>query len=61
MTKYGQLTGEGCVYPSYVKTVGNQMSAKGLTWKAYAEDMGNDPKRDGTTETKLGPACGHPA
>lgn len=59
-TKYGQLTGEGCVFPPYVKTVGNQMSAKGLTWKAYAEDMGNDPKRDGTTETKLGPACGHP-
>ena len=43
-----------------MKTVGNQMSAKGLTWKAYAEDMGNDPNRDGTTETKLGPACGHP-
>ena len=48
------------MYPPYVKTVGNQMSAKGLTWKAYAEDMGKDPKRDGTTETKLGPACGHP-
>lgn len=59
-TKDGQLTGEGCVYPAYVKTVGNQMSAKGLTWKAYAEDMGKDPKRDGTTQTKLGPACGHP-
>jgi phosphatidylinositol-3-phosphatase len=36
------------------------MSGKGLTWKAYAEDMGKDPKRDGTTQTKLGPACGHP-
>jgi phosphatidylinositol-3-phosphatase len=59
-TKDGQLTGEGCVYPPYVKTVGNQMSAQGLSWKAYAEDMGKDPKRDGTTETKLGPACGHP-
>jgi hypothetical protein len=59
-TKDGQLTGEGCVYPPYVETVGNQMSAKDLTWKAYAEDMGKEPKRDGTTETKLGPACGHP-
>jgi hypothetical protein len=59
-TSDGQLTGEGCVYPPYVKTVGNQMSAKGLSWKAYAEDMGKDPKRDGTTSTNLGPACGHP-
>lgn len=60
-TKYGQLVGEGCVYPKYVKTVGNQLSVKGLSWKEYAEDMGRNPKRDGTTMTKLGPACGHPA
>ncbi len=59
-TKDGQLVGEGCVFPKYVKTVGNQMSAKGLSWKEYAEDMGKNPHRDGTTMTKLGPACGHP-
>ena len=59
-TSDGQLSGEGCVFPRYVKTVGNQLSAKGLSWKEYAQDMGNDPKRDGTTMTANGPACGHP-
>jgi hypothetical protein len=59
-TKDGQLSGDGCVYPSYVKTIANQLTAKKLTWKAYEEDMGNNPKRDGTTKTKGGPACGHP-
>jgi phosphatidylinositol-3-phosphatase len=59
-TRLGQLSGEGCVFPKSIKTIGNQLSAKHLTWREYAQDMGNDPKRDGTTKTKLGPACGHP-
>jgi hypothetical protein len=59
-TKDGQLSGDGCVYPKYVKTIANQLTAKKLTWKAYEEDMGNNPRRDGTTETKGGPTCGHP-
>jgi hypothetical protein len=59
-TKDGQLSGDGCVYPAYVKTIANQLTAKGLTWKSYDQNMGNDPRRDGTTQTRRGPACGHP-
>ncbi len=35
-----QAVGNGCVYPSSVKTVADQLEAKGLTWKGYMEDMG---------------------
>ncbi len=59
-TKYGQLSGDGCVYPGYVRTIASQLTAARLTWKSYNQDMGNDPKRDGTTVTPHGPACGHP-
>jgi phosphatidylinositol-3-phosphatase len=60
ITKFGQLSGDGCVYPAYVKTVANQLTAHHLSWKDYNEDMGIDPKRDGTTMTAHGAACGHP-
>jgi phosphatidylinositol-3-phosphatase len=50
----GQALGQGCVYPSSVKTVADQLTARGLTWKGYMEDMGNDPTR----ESGL---CAHPA
>jgi phosphatidylinositol-3-phosphatase len=60
VTPDGQLSGEGCVFPKSVQTIGNQLSDKGLSWKEYAQDMGNDPKRDGTTQSANGPACGHP-
>jgi phosphatidylinositol-3-phosphatase len=59
-TKDGQLSGDGCVYPDYVPTIGNQLTANGDTWKAYMEDMGIRPHRDGTVATSEGPACGHP-
>jgi hypothetical protein len=36
----GQAVGQGCVYPSTVKTVADQLGAKGFTWKGYMEDMG---------------------
>ncbi len=49
----GQALGDGCVYPSTVKTVADQLTARGLTWKGYMEDMGNDPSR----ESGL---CAHP-
>ena len=49
----GQALGQGCVYPSSVKTVADQLVARGLTWKGYMEDMGNDPTR----ESGL---CAHP-
>jgi hypothetical protein len=59
-TSLGQLSGEGCVFPSYVNTIAGQLSAKGLSWREYAQDMGNNAHRDGTVMTKDGPACGHP-
>jgi phosphatidylinositol-3-phosphatase len=43
----GIAVGQGCVYPTAVKTIGDQLETKGLTWKEYAEDMGT--------------ACRHPA
>jgi hypothetical protein len=49
----GQLIGQGCVFPSSVKTIADQLEQRGLTWKGYMEDMGNDPGR----ESGL---CGHP-
>jgi phospholipase C len=35
-----QAVGNGCVYPSSVRTVADQLQAKGLTWRGYMEDMG---------------------
>jgi phosphatidylinositol-3-phosphatase len=57
---YHQLKGNGCVFPAKVQTLGNQLSARHLSWAAYMQDMGISPKRDHTTKTKQGPACGHP-
>ncbi len=62
----GQVDGQGCVYPSSVQTIGNQLDAMGrrtatITWRQYAEDMGNDPARDGGTPDLLGGTdCAHP-
>jgi phosphatidylinositol-3-phosphatase len=60
MTKYGQLSGGGCVFPKYVPTIASQLKSKHLSWREYAQDMGNNAHRDGTVMTKSGPACGHP-
>lgn len=49
----GQAVGSGCVYPSQIKTLADQLESAGLTWKGYMEDMGNDPAREDR-------ACGHP-
>lgn len=48
----GQALGRGCVYPTLVKTLPDQLESAGLTWKAYMEDMGKDPRRERAT-------CGH--
>jgi len=48
----GQAAGEGCVYPTDVKTLPDQLEAAGFTWKGYMEDMGADPSREART-------CGH--
>jgi hypothetical protein len=55
MTKDGQAIGTGCVYPSNVLTIADQLEdkGKGLSWKGYMEDMGNHPDRESAT-------CGHP-
>jgi len=33
--------GQGCVYPSSVKTLADQLDARGLSWTGYMVDMGN--------------------
>jgi phospholipase C len=48
----GQALGRGCIYPSIVRTLADQLEAAKLTWKGYMEDMGNDPARERRT-------CGH--
>ena len=50
----GQVTGSGCVFPTSVPTVADQLVAAHLTWKGYMQDMGNDPSREAAV-------CGHPA
>jgi phospholipase C len=50
----GQALGRGCVYPTLVKTLPDQLEAAGFTWKGYMEDMGKDPRRERAT-------CGHVA
>jgi hypothetical protein len=50
----GIQQGAGCVYPTAVSTLANQLTSDGLTWKGYLEDMGNDPTRESAN-------CGHPA
>jgi len=52
MGALGQVLGDGCVYPSSVQTIADQLTAKGLTWKTYQEDMANS-----TTEPTT---CRHP-
>lgn len=50
----GQAIGQGCIYPTSVGNVTDQLKAAGLSWKGYMEDMGNTPTREAA-------ACGHPA
>src|SRR5580704_17826569 len=35
----GQIVGQGCVFPSEIKTVADQLTANQLTWRGYMEDM----------------------
>ncbi len=65
----GQVDGQGCVYPSAVKTIASQLDAKYpapatthlASWRAYEQDMGNTPARDGGTPDPTGGTdCGHP-
>lgn len=49
---HGQLAGRGCVYPTSVKTIADQLAAAGFHWKGYMEGMGSDPSRESAQ-------CGH--
>ena len=51
---FGQAQGTGCVYPTTVKTIADQLDAAGFTWRDYNQGMGSDPSR----ETAV---CAHPA
>lgn len=46
LDSHGQLPGSGCVYPSIVRTLPDQLEKAGLTWKGYMEDLGVNPARD---------------
>ncbi len=50
----GIETGNGCIYPPDVQTIGTQLDSAHFTWKAYMQDMGNVASRESA-------ACGHPA
>lgn len=50
----GQAIGSGCVFPSNIKTIADQLTDAGLTWRSYQEDMGVNPPTGRTT-------CDHPA
>jgi hypothetical protein len=52
-TSVGQAVGDGCVYPSGVTTLADQITSAGLKWKGYMEDMANTPGQPTT--------CRHPA
>ncbi len=45
----GRAIGHGCVYPTFVKTLADQIDEAHLTWRGYMEDMGKDPKRERST------------
>jgi hypothetical protein len=49
----GQASGTGCVYPSAVQTVVDQLAAAHFSWRSYNQSMGADPTREAA-------ACGHP-
>src|SRR5487761_368837 len=46
LDSHGEALGVGCVYPTIVKTLPDQLEKAGLTWKAYMEDLGEDSLRD---------------
>ncbi len=67
------LANNGCVYPTDVPTLFNQLNAAGVSWKAYAQDLGGEQpvgstsyvtgSTPGVTDTVPGRddgACGYP-
>ena len=67
------VNGNGCVYPTDVSTLFNQLNAAGASWKGYAQDLGGEQpvgsttyvtgSTPGVTDTVPGRddgACGYP-
>lgn len=48
-----QAVGQGCVYPTSVPTLPQQLDARGFTWAGFMEDMALSPTEPAT--------CQHPA
>jgi hypothetical protein len=42
----GQAVGTGCVYPSNVRTLADQLSHHHISWGGYMDQMGNTPSRE---------------
>jgi hypothetical protein len=42
----GQAVGVGCVYPTNVKTLADQLSAHHIRWRGYMDQMGRMPSRE---------------
>ena len=49
----GQAIGSGCVYPSIVPMIGDQLESVGKSWRGYMQDLGN-------VKAKEVEECGHP-
>ncbi len=49
----------GCVYPSSVPTLFNQLDSAGVSWKGYAQDLGN-PDTSGPVHSAGAQYCGAP-
>jgi len=56
----GQAMGTGCVFPSDVKTIADQITAAGKTWRGYMQEMGTPCRhpqlnsQDTTQSAKVG-------
>jgi hypothetical protein len=45
VSKRGEVTADGCVFPNTVTTIGDQLTSRGLLWRAYVEDLDRGPDR----------------
>ena len=55
----GAIGANGCVYPSSVPTLFNQLDEAGVSWKGYAQDLGN-PDESGPAHDAGAQFCGAP-
>jgi hypothetical protein len=57
----GQVSGQGCVYPSATQTLAGQLTGKHLAWRAYLEGMDEGGGSGAGAPSATDGACGHPA